>query len=198
MRDAKLVVGVLAVSLAYAVVRYNVFKGVSWEQLPVYVTNKAIAVAGLVLLGMSRLVLEVRRRKQLGLVGALLTGLHVLLSFMLLDPSYFPQHFLPSGMMRWTGEASMLTGAIASALVGWLLYTTANRPVDTQVRGASLLPGVARVMLALVAAHVALLGVSVWLDVGTWPGRLPPITLLSFLLALGFCVSPKTSSAPKG
>ncbi len=197
MRDAKLVVGVLAVSLAYAVVRYNVFKGVSWEQLPIYVTNKAIAVAGLVLLGMSRLVVEIRRRKQLGLAGALLTGLHVILSFMLLEPAYFAQHYLPSGMMRWTGEASMLAGAIATALVGSLVYATTNRPVDTQVRGVSLLPGVARVVLALVAAHVALLGVSVWLDVGSWPGRLPPITLLSFLLALGFCVLPRTSASPK-
>jgi peptidoglycan biosynthesis protein MviN/MurJ (putative lipid II flippase) len=100
-------------------------------------------------------------------------------------------------MMRWTGEASMLAGAIAATLVGWLVYTTTNRPVDTQVRGVSLLPGVARVVLALVAAHVALLGVSVWLDVGAWPGRLPPITLLSFLLALGFCVLPR-ATAMKG
>ena len=197
MRDAKLVVGVSAVSLAYAIVRYNVFKGVSWEQLPVYVTNKAIAVAGLVLLGMSRFVVEIRRRKELGLAGACFTGLHVILSFMLLEPAYFAQHYLPSGMMRWTGEASMLAGAIAATLVGWLVYATSNRPVETQVRGASLVPGVARVVLALVAAHVAALGVSVWLDVGAWPGRLPPITLLSFLLAVGFCVLPR-ASATKG
>ena len=67
--DGKLIAGVLAASLGYAVVRYNVFGGVSADQLPVFVTNKAISVGSLVLLGVSRVVIDKPRRKHLGLIG---------------------------------------------------------------------------------------------------------------------------------
>ncbi|MBC8069052.1 MAG: hypothetical protein IAG13_12020 [Deltaproteobacteria bacterium] len=191
MHDARLVAGVFMASLAYAVVRYNVFGAVDWQQLPVFVTNKAVSVAGLAMLGISRVVVDKARRKQLGLVGAALSGLHVLLSLMVLEPSYLAKLYLPNGAMTGSAELSMLTGAVATVLLGWLLYATVQRPLDVQSSGVSLVRGLGRFVLVLVAAHVAFIGWAGWLDVATWPGRLPPITLLSFAIALGFCLLPK-------
>jgi hypothetical protein len=191
MHDARLVAGVFLASLAYAVVRYNVFSTVEWQQLPVFVTNKAISVAGLAMLGISRVVVDKGRRKQLGLVGAAFSGLHVLLSLMVLEPSYLAKLYLPSGTMTGSAELSMLTGAVATVLLGWLLYATVQRPLEVQSSGTSLVRGLGRFVLVLVAAHVAFIGWAGWLDVAKWPGGLPPITLLSFAIALGFCLLPK-------
>ena len=37
--------------LAYAVLRYNVFKGVEWMHLPLYIINKSVALAGILFPG---------------------------------------------------------------------------------------------------------------------------------------------------
>jgi hypothetical protein len=191
MHDARLVAGVFLASLAYAVVRYNVFSTVDWQQLPVFVTNKAVSVAALVLLGISRVVVEKARRKHLGLVGAAFAALHVVLSLMVLEPAYLPKLYLPSALMTGNAELSMLAGAVATVLLGWLLYVTLERPLDVQSSGVSLVRGLGRFVLVLVAAHVAFIGWSGWLDVAKWPGHLPPITLWSFAIAVGFCLLPK-------
>jgi hypothetical protein len=194
VRDARLAAGVLAASLAYAILRYNVFGTVSWEQLPLFVGNKAIAVTSLVLLGMSRLVVDRPRRKALGLTGLSLAIVHVLLSFVVLDPAYLGSHYLDTGRLRWGAEVSILTGALATALLLWLGYTTAIKPVERQSGALGLLPGIARMMLVLVAVHTAALGYVVWFDTSTWPGTMPPITMLSSLLAIAFCVLPRRPS----
>ena len=38
--------------------------------------------------------------------------------------------------------------------------------------------------LAMAAGHTFVMGVKGWLDTATWPGGLPPITLLGCLIAL--------------
>jgi len=191
VRDARLAAGVLAASLAYAIVRYNAFGSVSWEQLPLFVGNKAIAVTSLVLLGMSRVVADRERRKDLGLAGLAFALVHVLLSFVVLDRAYLPAQFTDAGKLHWGAEVSMLVGAIATALLLWLAYATLLRPIDRQAHATSLLPGIARWMLVLVAVHNLALGYAGWIDTERWPGTLPPITLLSFLLAAAFCVMPR-------
>lgn len=194
MRDARLAAGVLAASLAYAILRYNVFGSVSWEQLPLFVGNKAISVTSLVLLGMSRVVADRERRKDLGLAGLALALVHVLLSFVVLDRAYLPAQFTDAGKLRWGAEVSMLVGAIATALLLWLAYATLVRAIHEQPHATSLLPGIARWMLVLVALHNLALGYAGWIDTGRWPGTMPPITLLSFLLAAAFCVMPRRAA----
>ncbi len=191
MPDTRLVAGVFLASLAYAIVRYHVFAGVDWAQLPVFITNKAISVASLVMLGISRVVFDKARRKRLGLIGAALAGLHVILSVMLFEPSYLAKLYKPSGTMTASAELSMLAGAVATTLLGWLLYSSVATPLDRQSSGTSLVPGLGRVVLILVAAHVAAMGWAGWLDVAAWPGKLPPITLLSCAIAVGFFVVPR-------
>lgn len=195
MRDTALVAGVLVASLGYAVVRYNVFGGVSYEHVPVFVANKAISVAALVLVGVSRLVAEPLRRKRLGLVGLVSTAIHVVLSLLVLDRAYLPAQFLPDGTLRGVAEGSMLAGAIATALLLWLGWASGSRTAAPDARRRSLLPGIGRTALALVAVHTLALGARGWLEPGAWPGRMPPITLLTFAMALVFCVARRRSAA---
>lgn len=191
MRDAKLAALVTALSLVYAIVRYNIFRGDSWEQLPVFIVNKAVSVAALVLLGASRVIADKGRRKRLGLLGFLFTALHLVLSLMILNPEYMSKMYLPTGRMTWSGELSMLTGSVATVLVTWLAYTTTLHPLDRQTDSTSLVPGMARIVLVLAAAHVLYMGYGAWFAPSTWPGGMPPITVLSFALACGFFVLPK-------
>ena len=58
MKRVVAVLSVLAASTAYAVVRYNVFGGVSVANLPAYVLNKSVSVSAvcfLLLAALSRL-----------------------------------------------------------------------------------------------------------------------------------------------
>lgn len=194
VRDARLVAGVLAASLAYAIVRYNVFGAVSYEHIPVYVANKALSFSSLVLLGLSRLTPDKPRRKHLGLVGLGLALLHVLLSLLVLDPAYLPKHYVAGGRMQWNAELSMLAGSLSTIALLWLAYETATRPLQQQPVGSSLLPGLGRAALALVGVHTLLLGYGVWLDVGGWPAGMPPITMASFALATVFCLKRRSGS----
>lgn len=191
MSDRKLLAGLTGAGLAYAIVRYNVFKGVPWDQLPVYVANKAIALVGLMLLGLSRIVVEKQRRKNLGLSGALLVVVHVLMSLILLGPDYYASFYSELGQMTLAAELSMLAGALGTAGLLWLFYVTTIRPIAGQPNRTSLVPGLGRLVLAFTAVHVILIGVRGWFDVSSWPGSLPPITLLSFAIAAVLCVMPK-------
>lgn len=190
--ERRLIAGLTGAGMAYAVVRYNVFKGVPWEQLPVYVSNKAIALVGLLLLGLSRVVQDKGRRKGLGLAGAGFVAVHVLMSLMLAGPEYFPSLYNATGKMTGSAALSMLAGALGSGALLWLFHSTKVRPAEGQQQRTSLVPGLGRALLLFTAVHVALIGVDAWVDLDTWPGSLPPITLLSFAIAVVLLAMPKT------
>lgn len=163
----------------------NVFGDVSVEQIPMYVLNKSVSFAGLILLGWSRCEGDPARRRELGTLALALVVVHVVLSLTLLNPAYFAKFFHTSGLMTWQAEASMLAGALAFLAICWLfLASQGRRERSATSRRASLVPGLGRVMLALTAGHVALMGYAGWLTPSRWHGYLPPITLLSFAAAL--------------
>jgi len=175
---------VFVLCFAYAAIRYTVFGGVDVEQIPLYVMNKSVSLAGLILLGWSSCHGDPTRRRDLGLGGLWLIVLHVLLSVLMLNPTCFDKFYGESDYMTWQAEASMLAGAIALMALGGL-YLASRRPQSSvaETRGGSLVPGLGRIMLILAAAHVALMGYAGWFTPERWPGYLPPITLLSFLVA---------------
>lgn len=191
MRDLRLAAWILAASVTYAIVRYNVFGTVSPEQIPIYVANKAISVASLVLLGLSRVVDEKPRRKWLGFVGLAGALIHLMMSLLVLQPAYLPRHFQPDGAMRWNAEASILAGILSLVGLLWLAYAAATHPLERQSPASSLVMGLGRIALALVAMHTLLLGYPTWPEVAKWPGGMPPITLLSFVLATAVCLLPR-------
>lgn len=160
-------------SACYATARYNVIKGVPWEDWPTYTVNKVFAVSAVALL----LVAAVRRRRSAGSAGpllghaALLTALHVVLSLMLLTPAYFEKYFA-AGKLTAAAGVAMTFGALGLV---WMMRGTLT---GQRARGGLAL------LATLTIGHTAVQGFAGWLDPATWPGGLPPITLLSTLLAL--------------
>lgn len=188
----------LAVGMSYAVVRYNVFKGVEWTHLPLYITNKAFALSAVVLIALSYCVgkaVPVRQEpkesrialvKHLGLIGFSLASMHGILSLTLLSPAYYEKFFLDSGRLTLLGELSLLFGVLSL----WCLTIPAitSLPFMDDHLGRERWLRMQRMgyaALALNGGHLLAMGAGGWIDVGSWPGGLPPITLLGFIVSAG-------------
>lgn len=174
-------------ALGYAVLRYVVLGDVELAQVPVYILNKALAVASVLFLlyaGIDHrcgLPADSRRWGRASLQAALV---HVLLSLAILGPEYFPELHGGDGKLNFVGGSVIAFGVAAS----WLsVLLTRNRLVR--------LPAVRRRVIT--ASGLCLLGHLIpmamagnsWFAIGQWPGGLPPMAMLSFaaaLAAMGF------------
>lgn len=182
-RDHWLALAGLCVALGYATLRYNVFKGTPWADWPAYTVNKGLAVAALLLMAAALLRLRVGGRTGTLLMWAGGFALaHSLLSFALLDPVYYARLFDGRKLTAAAG-LSLTLGAILMAG----MEISARRACEWRI-------GVRRAMLAWIAfgtgVHAAIPAVSSWFAPAAWPGGLPPLTLIAFLvgaLALAAC-----------
>jgi len=172
---------ILLLTFVYAVLRYNVFGGVAWAQVPVYIVNKSVSWAGLLLLGMSLLAREKDVRRYFGTRAVAALFGHLLLSIMILNPAYFAKFYGADGRMTLAAEFSMFAGAVGFLFLASLFYLNG---VEKPSTAASLRAGWGRAVLWCGAVHVAAMGYTGWLTPEAWHGYLPPISLLSFLAAL--------------
>jgi hypothetical protein len=170
-------------ALIYAVVRYVVFHGVAWSNVPLYIVNKALSWAALVYFGASVTTRAKERRRYYGNLAAATVLAHVILSLMVLDPAYFGKFYDASGRFNAVGEVSMLAGVLGSVLMAGLVVANVQGHSNS---GRSLRRGWGRAILWLAGIHVLVMGFAGWWRPGDWPGYLPPISLLSFLTALGY------------
>ncbi len=189
------ILGIWIPCLAYAVIRYNVLGGVAWNHLPLYIVNKSAALAGIALLALAYLVGKLfggahgtervrSKAKFLGLAGFSMITIHVLMAMVLLGPANYEKFYEPSGMFNLSGELTFLFGVLA---YGCLLFPAIStlpymyaalgmaRWLQTQHMGY--------IALALACGHTLSMGYKGWIDPATWPGAMPPITLLGFLCA---------------
>jgi len=186
--------GLFLAYLTYAVVRYNVFKGVPWAHLPVYVVNKAVSLLAITLLavaaadrglvpGPNAKTSELRR--WFGLAGVALAGLHVLMSQAILAPEYYGKLFGGDRSLTLSAELALLFGAVAFVVLlsqAWksLASSGASPPADHAANNRRL----AWTVVTLSALHCAALGWGGWWPPSSWPGTLPPITLIAVLIAV--------------
>jgi hypothetical protein len=164
-------------SLAYATARYHVFKDVPWSDWPMYTLNKALALAALVLI----LVAVVHRRFGLTLsIGRTMStagafaALHVLISLALFSPAYYAKFFVLAKLTAAAGLATSL-GAIAAVAMAVGALPRQEEKTEQKLRSLALLAFVA-------GSHAAIPGLGGWFEPATWPGLMPPITLLAFLV----------------
>lgn len=172
-RDHAIAVVLLGTALAYATVRYNIFKGVPWSDWPGYIANKALAVAGLWLLAWSagrKLAGRRSTRVPMAWAGCLILS-HVLVSFGLFSSALFPKYFAHD-KVNLIGGASLLVGALAMALLELGARSATAWQRRTCLRALAAL-------LALSALHTAVPGLASWFVPSEWPGSLPPLTLLA-------------------
>lgn len=171
----RLAAGLIGAALLYATVRYNVFKGVPWVDWPAYTVNKALAVGSLLII----VAAVVRLGRPLARTGVLLgwAGVlalaHSLLSFALLNPTYYTRLFADNRLTAVAG-LSLTLGALLMA--GLDLGARRAAGWSSRLRHG---------LLALIAfgsgLHAALPAISTWVQPASWPGGLPPLTLISFL-----------------
>ncbi|HET8541192.1 MAG TPA: hypothetical protein VFL83_15060 [Anaeromyxobacter sp.] len=169
----------LAALLGYALVRYAVLAREPLASVPLWMTNKAVAVFAVALVAGAALRPRAPWRGWARSVGLGAAALHAVSSLALLRPAYYAALFEggPAGRMTAAGELAILCGVAALAV----LVSLRPRPARAGARSRAWLAAAGG---ALVAAHCAALGLPRWLAPGGWPGGLPPMSLLGALLAL--------------
>ena len=173
---------ILLCNFAYAILRYNYFGNVDWEQIPIYIANKAFAFSAICCIALSILwgklpVRDLKIRKFLGLYGFALSVLHVLCTLTILNPEYFPR-FYTNGKLQLFANIVILCGALA-----FLFFLIAS---VCSINSANQFIYVRRcVLIATIFAtiHIFARGNSSWIHPNKWYGGMPPISLLSFSVA---------------
>lgn len=186
---------IFLVVFAYAVIRYNVIKGVSWTLLPLYINNKALALAAVVFIAISYALGSLARfwpktfvsalslRKFFGLLGFGLAAVHSLVSLLIFTPAYYPKFFLSSGKLNLVGELSMLFGVLAFfvfAIVALASVSAIAKSMEPERWLAVQRLGY--LGLILVFFHVFIMGFEGWLKPAGWPGGLLPISLVAAIV----------------
>jgi len=177
-------------------VRYHIFAGVPWQDFPLFIVNKGISYAAVCLIAASYLVhrlgladsatIEDRRilARGAGLGGVALAVVHVLISFEIFVPSRYPSLLLSEGLSA-SGWVCLWTGALASGLFGLPAVYSFPRLLPTL--GAAHWGRAQQLgywALGLTALHALSIGAGNWPTPSRWPGGLPPISLLSFIVCL--------------
>lgn len=187
---------VFGFALVYAVVRYHVAGGVAWRHLPLFILNKATALAAVMFVASSYLVGKIFRwhdgDKQLrlvvikfcGLAGFFLAAVHAFFAICLLEPAYLAKYFDDAGRLNLQGELAVAAGVVA--LFFLLSPAITTMPAMAKELGAwrwkrSQRIGYAALLLTLV--HLVALGLEGWLTPGSWPAAMPPISLVALVAA---------------
>ncbi len=184
------VVNVLILTSSYAIIRYNVFGNVPWDQLPLFILNKVLSFSGLILISLNltiRLFPGLKNSKQiLGNTGFAFIFIHVLLSLILMSPVNFSKLYSESGLFTTFGGISLASGAIAFTFLMIYIVFRDNKSFEIifQTRGIMILS------MLLTLIHLFFLGYNGWTTPQKWQGGMPPITLLSFVIySIGYVIS---------
>ncbi len=178
--DTKLGALVFVFSLAYATLRYNIFNNIVWTDWPLYILNKAFALSSLILIGIS--IYRYRFNHKYSITRlidiARLSGtLHIIISLTLITPTYY-EKFFQNGKFTVPAAISILLGALTVVLFSASeLFRKQNKSSVGKVR-------ILAIMAFLIGLHTAFQGFQGWLTPSAWPGYLPPITLISFIIGL--------------
>lgn len=224
-----LAVGIFLVAWVYIVYIYFMERekaAFSWEQLFVKVSNKPVCMTAITMIALTYLpgqlasVVQIwngtkhRRfpqfldtwlkcRKQMGLVAFFLVTLHVIMSVLMLSPTYYSSWFhkptvtLPANAtltsdlvldlskqwMTWKGEAACLLGVLAFVLMS-VVALTSIRSVGDSLNWSEwrcVQSNLGYVVLAVSVAHVTVMGAQGWQKRG-FPLVFKSITFLSALL----------------
>ncbi len=186
-----------AIIFSYSIVRYNVFKGVPIDQIPLYIFNKAISLTSVVIIGLSFLLGPLARfsakkiagtlymRKYLGVFGFGLASMHGIISLLLFNSSYYPKLFFDTGKLKLTGELSILFG-ILSIFVFSAVAITSLPSIEKLLHPKQwkFVQRLGYIGLVLTLFHVAVMGWEGWLNTSGWPGGLLPISMIAALIII--------------
>ena len=182
-------------SIAYTILRYHILGTTPWSQFPLYILNKGLSLTGFILLGINFSLGPLNNigagigekwlsiRPSLGVSSFLFIFTHLFLSLILLNPANYQKFFHENGSFTTNGGLSMLAGVIAFLFL-WLYtvsFQTFLREDQTFIKFITSRK-VILVAMFFTAAHIFFMGYQGWLTPQNWPGGLPPITLVSFII----------------
>ena len=189
-------VAAFIVIFAYGFVRYNVYHGVPYERIPLFINNKVLAVTSTALIALAYSLGPLARflprmfgahvglRKYLGLIGFGMASLHALISLLLLTPASYPKLFAGDGTMNFIGELSMLFGVLTFFLFALIAISSIPAVVDQMEHAAWLAVQRSGYFgILLIIGHVVVMGYGGWLAPEKWPGGLLPMSLIAFIIA---------------
>lgn len=183
--------------LTYSILRYNVVKGISWVELPLYINNKAIALSAVVFIAIAIILGPISQwwpkvahkiyplRKTFGLLGFGLAVIHSFISLLIFSPQYYGKFFDASGSLNLIGELSMLFGVLG--LFVFSLVAIASLPSVEESMPYEKWKRVQRLgylAFFFVLLHVLIMGLESWVTPEHWPGGLLPISLVAFIVIL--------------
>jgi hypothetical protein len=190
-REVKTVISVIfGVSLAYAIIRYQIFGSVPWRELPLYIINKALSLSALLLLllALSLKALEKRgwgiaislleSRATLAKSGFLLLLMHVSISLLLFGSSNYKKFFIEDGSLTLYAGLSMLGGVLAFVILWSIESNKEKRCLFLSYKNFLYL------LFFLLAIHLFFMGFDGWINPSKWHGGLPPISLVAFIFLL--------------
>lgn len=183
------------IALIYSVFRYNVFGGVAWSQLPLYILNKTVSFTGILLMAINlftgtvqgssvKLFARLKKsRADISRAAFMFIAVHVLLSLVLLKPANYEKFFETSGIFNFAGGLSMTSGVLAfSACAGLFFSPIPGYHGEKTVRSYINSLGFKVVLSLLILSHILFAGYTNWFSPEKWPGGMPPITAISFVI----------------
>ena len=191
------------VSTAYAILRYNIVGDVPWKDLPLFIINKAISLAALILLTLNfslgplkNRVVKIpdsllNARKSIGIVGFLYAFIHILMSITILNPHYYHVFFMEDGTLSVRGGLSLL-GGILSFIFLWVYNVSFKQNFRGGKQIAAIITSRKFLMYAMLftGIHLFFMGYSGWTILYKWQGGLPPISLISFVIfSVGYFIN---------
>ena len=188
-----LLVSLLAI--AYSILRYHIVGNTSWNQFPLLILNKGLSLTGFILLGINFSLGPLNNigkginekwlsiRPALGVSSFLLIFTHLFLSLILLNPANYQKFFLDNGTFTTNGGLSMLAGVIAFIIL-WIYTISFQTFLKEDKAFIRFITSRRVILMAMVftAAHIFFMGYQGWTTTQNWPGGLPPITLIAFVI----------------
>lgn len=187
----------LFLCIGYSVLRYNIIGDVPWKDVPFFILNKGISLAALILLTLNFSLAPLKRmnislsdqllnaRKSLGVVGFILAFSHLIMSITILNPSYYPSFFYEESTLNTRGGLSLLGGVLSFVFL-WIYFLSFKQDLKKQYKIISVITSreVILSVLFFIGIHLFCFSYPGWLTFNKWPGGLPPISLISFVILL--------------
>jgi hypothetical protein len=184
---------VFLLSLAYSVLRYHVVGTVGSKDFALYVINKCMALSGFILLTLNFTMGPAKglgadvpdtwlaARKEIGIFAFMLILAHMLSAMLLFGAEgYYGKFFVPGEGLSAVGSWSMLFGVLAFVWL-WLYNISFKGRQEGDEAFLRLVTSRGSILTAaaLAAGHVGVMGFRAWFQPDTWPGGMPPITMVA-------------------
>jgi hypothetical protein len=151
------------------------------NDLPLFITNKALALTFAVnLFFLTNLTFKNINRKVLGITTYFIAILHSIISVILLATPYFDSFYI-DGKLCYCAAVMMLFGVAAVMTMVLIQKNFMYRHRFPEYWSSFSFEKAYILFLIFIALHIFVYFVNGWFDVNSWPGGLPPISMISFV-----------------